>query len=177
MLRSSTGAAAGGLQEKGVEIERVVWMWRANFSSCGKEVKARVSLSPLQKLKGHLRGKFVLRLLLADGLSVDTGHCRKTGSWANAFDTAILAAAQTVSSLCFLFTFPPEDFTAPAQHLDPITPGMWAAVQACNNQASYALTLHFPFPHLRLKGKDNLEEKCQNVLEIKDRHQSHHTFS
>jgi len=45
---------------------RVVWMRRARFSPCGKEVKARVNLSPLQQLKGHSKGKVMLHLLFAE---------------------------------------------------------------------------------------------------------------
>lgn len=44
----------------------------------------------------------------------------------------IVMAAETVVSLCF----PPEDFTVPAQHLDSVMPGMWAAMHACNNQGN-----------------------------------------
>lgn len=60
----------------------VVWMQRAKFSPCGKEMKATVNLFPLQKLKGHLTGKVMLHLLFAEYLSVNIGHCRKKRSWA-----------------------------------------------------------------------------------------------
>lgn len=57
-------------------------MRRDKFSPCVKEVKARVNLSLLQKLKGHTRGKVTLHLLFGDSLSVNIGHCRETRSWA-----------------------------------------------------------------------------------------------
>lgn len=52
-LKSSAGASARGLQERGGD-QRIVWMKRAKRSPCGKEVKEGVNLFPLQKLKGHI---------------------------------------------------------------------------------------------------------------------------
>lgn len=114
-------------------------MQRAKFSPCGKEVKARVNLSPLQKLKGHQRGKVMLHLLVSDSLSLNIGHRRKTRSWISTFGLFRYGhsySSPNWASLCFLFSFPPEDSTAPAQHLDPIIPGTVAPMHSHNNQGN-----------------------------------------
>lgn len=58
-------------------------MQRAKFSPCSKEVKAGLNFSSLQELKGLMKGKVMLHLLIADSLSVNIGQCRKKRSWAS----------------------------------------------------------------------------------------------
>lgn len=71
--------------ERSEEHQRAVFMQEAKFSPCSKEVKARVNSSPLQELKGHMKGKVMFHLLFADSLSVNIGQCRKKRSWASTF--------------------------------------------------------------------------------------------